>query len=480
MPACYVDACMLNPPPWKATVIGGKHLSPEETILVERVLRMAGGYVLNFSDRTLRGFFSERFSVDIDAEAYRTGNSGSKANRVRSFLRQTPLPQVGRVMKAFLTHGIETEFADQDDPTLKPGPPEIASFSELADRFGAEPATPSPPPTTTQQPWAVAGGGQLLVPPESLRPEPDPPLRPASPVPWSAVTSGGAARAPVRRFRVALSFAGAKRSYVHVVARLLASKFGEDKVLYDEFHRAEFARPNLGMYLPDLYKEQSDLLVAILCHDYERKPWTGLEWRAIHELLMNGHEKRIMLCRFDLATMRGLYDSDGYIELERHTPVEAADLILERLAVNEGLPRSAYARLVRPAPALSPPTFTFPVPTSTTHAGVPRLAMPRHGIHPPPFLSSAWWAHVDGGEDLLVRAHGQSTGDTFLGTFKSGSIRPTMGGFHWRAFLTPADHELGSNVVTDINSAKGRILDLVEDNVPGFKAFLAATGTPGI
>ena len=104
--------------------------------------------------------------------------------------------------------------------------------------------------------------------------------------------------------------------------------------------------------------------------------------------------------------------------------------------------------------------------------------MPRTGIHPPPFLSSAWWAHVDGGEDLLVRAHGQATGDTFLGTFKAGSIRPTTGGFHWRAFLPPGDHELGANVVTDLNYAKARILDVVEDAVPGFKAFLAATGTP--
>lgn len=48
-----------------------------------------------------------------------------------------------------------------------------------------------------------------------------------------------------RRFRIALSYAGEKRDFVAPVARLLARRFGEARVLYDKFHRAEFARAAL-------------------------------------------------------------------------------------------------------------------------------------------------------------------------------------------------------------------------------------------
>lgn len=41
---------------------------------------------------------------------------------------------------------------------------------------------------------------------------------------------------PSRRFRVAFSFAG------------------EKQILYDEYHSGEFARADLGIYLPDLYQ----------------------------------------------------------------------------------------------------------------------------------------------------------------------------------------------------------------------------------
>jgi hypothetical protein len=65
-----------------------------------------------------------------------------------------------------------------------------------------------------------------------------------------------------KRFRIAFSFAGEKRAFVGKVAGLLAQSFGEEAILYDKFHEAEFARARLGFYLPKLYNEQSDLVVA--------------------------------------------------------------------------------------------------------------------------------------------------------------------------------------------------------------------------
>jgi tetratricopeptide (TPR) repeat protein len=145
-----------------------------------------------------------------------------------------------------------------------------------------------------------------------------------------------------KRFRIAFSFAGEKRDFVAKVATLLATRFGEAAILYDKFHEAEFARYDLGIYLPELYHKESDLVVVVVCPDYDVKQWTGLEWTAIHDLLSKRMDNEVMLCRFDRAEVKGLYSTAGFIELNHKTPEQAASLILERLALNEGLHKDQY------------------------------------------------------------------------------------------------------------------------------------------
>lgn len=78
-----------------------------------------------------------------------------------------------------------------------------------------------------------------------------------------------------KRFRFAFSFAGEKRDFVAKVAAILAQRFGEDKILYDKCHKAEFSRSDLAFYLPDLYGKEADLVVAVFCPDYDKKEWCG-------------------------------------------------------------------------------------------------------------------------------------------------------------------------------------------------------------
>ena len=61
------------------------------------------------------------------------------------------------------------------------------------------------------------------------------------------------------RFEIALSFAGEYRLIVSQIADGLADMFGKDKILYDHFHKAEFARPNLDIYLQRMYHNESRL-----------------------------------------------------------------------------------------------------------------------------------------------------------------------------------------------------------------------------
>ncbi|MGH8625184.1 MAG: DUF4062 domain-containing protein [Gammaproteobacteria bacterium] len=161
-----------------------------------------------------------------------------------------------------------------------------------------------------------------------------------------------------RRFRVAFSFAGEKRDFVAKVAAVLAQRFGEFAILYDKYHEAEFARSDLGTYLPKLYAEDSDLVVVVVSRDFEKKQWVGLEWTAIHELSNRRPDQTVMLTRFDHAEIPGLYDTAGFIELDRRTPDQAATLILERLALNQGKPKDHYtasaATTNRPASTFIP------------------------------------------------------------------------------------------------------------------------------
>jgi tetratricopeptide (TPR) repeat protein len=145
-----------------------------------------------------------------------------------------------------------------------------------------------------------------------------------------------------KRFRIAFSFAGEKRAFVKQVADLLAARFGEATILYDKYHEAEFARNDLNIYLPKLYNQDADLVVVIVCPQYDEKDWTGLEWLAIHDLLKQRRREEVLLSRFDRAQVDGLFSGAGFIELDHKTPEETATLILERLALNEGLPKSHY------------------------------------------------------------------------------------------------------------------------------------------
>lgn len=166
-----------------------------------------------------------------------------------------------------------------------------------------------------------------------------------------------------KRFRVAFSFAGEKRSFVSAVAEILADIFGQEKILYDKYHKAEFARRDLGIYLPNLYNKESDLIVVIVSPDYDEREWTGLEWIAIHDLLKKRRDKEVILCRFELAEVDGIFSNAGHIDLDDETPEGFAHLILERLAINEGLPRDHY---FKPAASGHLPKGDWRIPLATS------------------------------------------------------------------------------------------------------------------
>lgn len=115
------------------------------------------------------------------------------------------------------------------------------------------------------------------------------------------------------------------------IARALARKLGKESILYDRWHQAEFARPNLDVYLPQLYHEHALLLVFFLSNAYVEKEWCGLEWRVGRDLLKHKADARLMLLRVDQGGIPGVYSIDGYLDITTLTDSEVAAEVLKRL-----------------------------------------------------------------------------------------------------------------------------------------------------
>jgi hypothetical protein len=61
--------------------------------------------------------------------------------------------------------------------------------------------------------------------------------------------------------------------------------------------------------------------VPFLCADYEKKDWCQLEWRAIRDLIKRRQDDDIMPMRFDDTHIAGLFDIDGYLDLNSQSPL---------------------------------------------------------------------------------------------------------------------------------------------------------------
>jgi len=71
--------------------------------IVERVLSMNTGYVLDFSDRTFDEFIAHEVGIDATAPRYST-DGGSKAKRLRKILHSLAGGQQAKLLRAFLKY----------------------------------------------------------------------------------------------------------------------------------------------------------------------------------------------------------------------------------------------------------------------------------------------------------------------------------------------------------------------------------------
>jgi hypothetical protein len=142
-----------------------------------------------------------------------------------------------------------------------------------------------------------------------------------------------------RRFKVAFSYPGEHRKRVEAIATILAFELGKESILFDKWHRAEFSIMDLELHLQKLYHDESDLVVCLLCKEYNDKEWCGLEWRSIRDRIKKRDRQHLMFLRLDNAEIPGLFSIDGYIDIRDLPDSEVASDIMTRLRMLDPDPR---------------------------------------------------------------------------------------------------------------------------------------------
>ncbi|MDP8993544.1 MAG: S8 family serine peptidase [Pseudomonadota bacterium] len=194
-----------------------------------------------------------------------------------------------------------------------------AGLLDLAAAMRAAAGQPSSRPSAPTGAWAVAAPTTphetaAKVPPENLEPH----------------TISGP---PGRRFAVALSFARDQRDYVTaVVHRLRRKGLMRDHIFFDEYWEAELSRPDLDLYLLNIYQDDAELLVPFFSRSYLEREWSGLEWRALRDVIKKKRADEVMPVFLEDASVPGLLSIDGSLRGGPGIdPEEIGDKIVRRL-----------------------------------------------------------------------------------------------------------------------------------------------------
>ena len=130
-------------------------------------------------------------------------------------------------------------------------------------------------------------------------------------------------------YDVALSFAGEQREYVEQVAKHLR-EYGKN-VFYDDFEKDKLWGKNLHEHLYEVYKNESAYIIMFVSHEYNNKEWTKHERRASQERAFIQSEEYILPVRFDDAEIPGLNTTVGYLDANKFSPEEIAQLFIQKI-----------------------------------------------------------------------------------------------------------------------------------------------------
>ena len=133
----------------------------------------------------------------------------------------------------------------------------------------------------------------------------------------------------MRKYEIALSFAGEQRQYVEKVAKHLQDL--KVKTFYDNAEQVDLWGKNLYQHLNDVYKNKSIFCIVFVSKEYALKLWTKHELKSAQARAFKENKEYILPARFDNTELPGLDETMGYINLAETTPKELAELAFQKL-----------------------------------------------------------------------------------------------------------------------------------------------------
>lgn len=134
----------------------------------------------------------------------------------------------------------------------------------------------------------------------------------------------------MKKYHIALSFAGEDRNYVEEVADHLRN--AGVAVFYDRFEEEDLWGKDLYEHLASVYRDQAIYTVMFISDYYVEKLWGTHERKAAQARAFRESSEYILPAKFNTSVeVPGMLETTAYIDLNEKTPVELADLIVRKL-----------------------------------------------------------------------------------------------------------------------------------------------------
>lgn len=134
----------------------------------------------------------------------------------------------------------------------------------------------------------------------------------------------------MKKYHVALSFAGEDRKYVDKVAKRLQTE--GVRVFYDKFEETKLWGKDLYTYFSDVYQNQAFFTVMFISEPYTEKLWTNHERKSAQARAFSENKEYVLPAFFDTTVeVPGVLKTTGYVDLSKLTPEQFAGKIIKKL-----------------------------------------------------------------------------------------------------------------------------------------------------
>lgn len=136
-----------------------------------------------------------------------------------------------------------------------------------------------------------------------------------------------------KRFKVAISFAGAQRDYAERLTRALQAR--GVAIFYDNLFRHELLGEHLDEKFHGIFSEQSDYVAMLISKEYVERVWPRYEGRVALSRAMQEDGAYILPVRFDDTVLPGLLPTIHFERASETNPEQFAALVCRKLKVPE-------------------------------------------------------------------------------------------------------------------------------------------------